>query len=348
MPRDSRRAGAPISLGDALLAAARMTPRDAATREAILAALDFVPASAPAPFVRVGPWLDHDRVVVPPPRVQRGQASDPPVPSIPSSSQVPSSVPLTDTPVPSISGGKAELRDEGTSTFAVPAWALAPADPFLAAAGDADSLPPAPLFPSPASRGILTAALAIWSTGNELDIDRTIASLATGLPLRRLPLRQAPTLRRGAQVLVDRADAMAPFRFDIDVLVSGLERLFASGDMQVLQFKHCPSRGVRDGASRRAHQPPGRGVPVLIVSDFGIGTPVEDDGFVDTAEWLSFSGDIAQAGCWVVALTPFAPRRWPAALTGAMTFVHWSERTTARQVARALRESRRGGTKAYE
>ena len=106
---------------------------------------------------------------------------------------------------------------------------------------------------------------------------------------------------------------------------------------------------VREGASRRRDwESPGRGVPLLVVSDFGVGTPLEDEGFADPAEWLAFARRVAEAGGSTVAVTPFAPRRWPAALTRPMTFVHWSERTTARQAARALRESARGGARAHE
>jgi hypothetical protein len=50
---------------------------------------------------------------------------------------------------------------------------------------------------------------------------------------------------------------------------------------------------------------------------------------------------VRAAGCHPVGLVPYAPSRWPPALTRLLTFVHWSERTTARQVMRALRETRR-------
>lgn len=212
--------------------------------------------------------------------------------------------------------------------------------PFLAAEGNRDSLPPPPLFPASRSRAILSAALATWSVCHDLDVDRVIAAVANRRPLRQLPLCRAPTLRRGVQVLIDRADGMVPFRLDEDALILNLERLFGSGRIQLFQFKHCPTRGVRQRASsRRAYQSPSSGTPVLVVSDFGIGAPIEDDDFANVIEWLLFVRDVARAGCRVVALTPFAPRRWPAPLARAVTFLHWSENTTARQVARVVREA---------
>lgn len=346
MPQHSRRVGAPISLGDALVAASQLHPKDATTREAIIAALGLTPRMMPAPVLPIGPWIDHDRRVDLPTDAKPDQPPSPKT-SQPSqtTSQPPSITSRTQPHDPRISGGTAEIWDEGTSSFAVPDWAVAPADPFLAAEGKRDSLPPPPLFPPSRSRAILSAALATWSAGHELDLDRAMTSVANRRPLRELPLRRAPTLRRGVQMLIDQADAMAPFRLDIDALVPKLEQLFGSGHIQLLQFKHCPTRGVRQKASRRrGYLPPGRGAPALVVSDFGIGTPIEEDGFADAAEWLSFVRGVDRAGCRVVALTPFAPRRWPAALARAVTFVHWSEQTTARQVARAVREASQGDT----
>ena len=45
------------------------------------------------------------------------------------------------------------------------------------------------------------------------------------------------------------------------------------------------------------------------------------------------------AVCPLVALAPIGPK-WPPALARRISFVHWSERTTARQIGRALRDAR--------
>jgi hypothetical protein len=82
-------------------------------------------------------------------------------------------------------------------------------------------------------------------------------------------------------------------------------------------------------------------MPVLIASDFGIGTPPEDDAPASVSEWTAFARRVLASGCPLMALVPFAPQRWPQRLARIIDFVHWSERTTARQVVRVLRERQR-------
>jgi hypothetical protein len=79
---------------------------------------------------------------------------------------------------------------------------------------------------------------------------------------------------------------------------------------------------------------------VAVVSDLGIGSVVDLEASV-LSEWLAFCEIARAAGCPPIALVPFGPQRWPEALARRLTFVHWSERTTVRQIARAMRESAR-------
>jgi hypothetical protein len=126
-----------------------------------------------------------------------------------------------------------------------------------------------------------------------------------------------------------------------------LNRLFGCGHLEIIHFAHCPyshapgRRGVWPDRHRRRTpwRPPGLGVPVLVVSDFTVTTPVYDADYAILREWLEFAEAVVAAGCHPIGLIPYPPSRWPSALTRAMTFVHWSERTTARQIMRALRES---------
>jgi hypothetical protein len=159
-----------------------------------------------------------------------------------------------------------------------------------------------------------------------------------------------PTLRRGAQVLVDRAEPLDPLRDDIRQVLGDIQRLFGRGHIDVQYFARCPSarnanrRGVSTTPRSRpvAWRAPGRGVPILLVSDFTISTVVDDEtDFATIEEWQEFARDVLAAGCYPVGLVPYSPSRWPPALARFITFVHWSERTTARQVMRALRETRR-------
>jgi hypothetical protein len=234
-------------------------------------------------------------------------------------------------------------------TFDRPDWTTG-AHAFQPVAGDDGGLPPPPLFAPPHARALLSSMLATFHDGPEVDVDRVSALVAEGRRVDTIPYVPVPTLRCGAQLLVDRSDAMDPLRDDVEQIKAELLRLFGRGHLEVLEFAHCPSaresrrRGVSVGPRARPNpwRSPGPGVPVLIVSDFALSAMVGDD--VDNAtaaEWHEFAGDVLAAGCHPVGLVPYPPSRWPPALARAITFVHWSERTTARQVLRALRETRR-------
>lgn len=320
--------GRSVSLADALLALHRLGPRDGATRDRVLAllGLDAAPATAPPP-PRIGPWVETERR---PPAQTAVQIDAPPPPPPP---------PPPPDPLPLPRQRVATLERVGQGAFATPVDLDAPA--WRAADGDADSLPPPPLIAARPSRAILGAALAGRQEGAEVDVGRTIALLSSGRRIERLPRCAVSTLAHGAQVLVDRSPAMAPFAHDAVQLVDEVRKLLGPGRLAVREFRHCPARGVREpgGRSRRAWQPPPPGTPVMIVSDLGIGAPADDDAAADSAEWQGFAARVRGAGCRAFAWVPFAPARWPALLTRELTLLHWCERTTARQVGRALRET---------
>jgi len=334
----SERRRGPISLGDVLRAEARLRPHDEATREAIerlLGAERSAPAAVLAPSA--GPWKPNEPVPGPPP------AGLTPAP-VPSPRQPAAGAPQ---PPPRLRGSAVTGGHVGRIAFERPAWASAQAPPFLAAAGGDASLPPPPLFAPAHSRAILAATLATFRPGTEIDVERATGVLGAGRRLRSIPYRTVPTLRRGAQVLVDRGPALDPLADDLRQLLADLELLFGRGHLEVLSFAHCPAasegrrRGVwAKGGSRMPWPAPGRGVPVLVVSDFALAPPLDDGDCATVGEWLQFARQVRAALCHPVALVPYPPSRWPPALVRVMGFVHWSERTTARQVMRALRESR--------
>ena len=316
--------GKTISLADALLALQRLGPRDAALRGRILALLG-IDAAAPglAPPPRIGPWVEPETPV---PEPVKADTAAPPPPPLPP-------------PQPLPRQRVATLERIAQGALAVAAAGAGPV--WRAADGHADSLPPPPLIAARQSRAILGAALAGWQEGAEIDVECTIALLSRGRRIERLPRREVRTLAHGAQLLVDRAPAMAPFAHDVAQLLDEVRKLLGPGRLAVKEFRHNPARGVRDpaGGARRAWRPPPLGTPVVIVSDLGIGAPIDDDEAADSAEWLGFAATVRSAGCRAIAWVPFAPARWPAALTRELTLMHWCERTTARQVVRALREA---------
>jgi len=242
---------------------------------------------------------------------------------------------------------RASPRPVGRVTFNPPEWATLGGDPFLPLVGGTSSLAPPPLFQPIQARVILSAALATIHDGTEVDAERATAAVAEGRRMERIPFRRIATLRRGAQVLVDRSPAMDPLRHDIEHVLSELRRILGPGRLQILDFLHCPGpssaplRGVwADGRDRQLWKPPGRGVPVLVISDVTMAPPIGGRESATASEWLAFFTELHAAQCHGVALVPFSPGRWPPLLSRAATFLHWSERTTARQILQALRESR--------
>src|SRR5690606_24115468 len=98
------------------------------------------------------------------------------------------------------------------------------------------------------------------------------------------------------------------------------------------------AEGAGPGSMRtwRAYEPPTPGTPVLVVSDLGISRSRAAGG-ASPEEWLAFADLVAATGRRCVALVPFPPHRWPAALERAMHIVHWDRTTSVHTVQRALR-----------
>lgn len=63
-----------------------------------------------------------------------------------------------------------------------------------------------------------------------------------------------------------------------------------------------------------------------------------DEDRATTSEWLRFGLRARDQGNLVVALVPYEALRWPPSLARVISIIHWSERTTAGEVRRALRD----------
>jgi len=321
-----------VSLGDRLLAMQRLRPRDAATRAAILALLELE-RPPEQPQASVGPWqanVEPAQPSVPVPVLDE----PPPVSNEPTGSDL-------DPDGPRENGLAATVVPVGRLSVTPPEWSV-PVAPFRPADGRAESVPASPLFSPRHGRAILGASLATLRSGPELDVRTAIGVMTQRRRLERIPYRPVLTVRAGAQVLIDVGPSMAPFRQDVEHLLVDVRRLFG-GLASVIDFSRCPGRGVRawqSDARRRPWRPPMGGGAVLVVSDFGIVATSGDVEAASLSEWEAFARTVAVSGCVGVALIPFTPERWPPPLTRLLRCLHWSERTTARQVARTAREHR--------
>ena len=132
----------------------------------------------------------------------------------------------------------------------------------------------APLFQPRWIVGIIFAALATDVPGRP-DLARAVAVIARGRSLGAMPLLPRPSLRRGAQVLVDLGAGMEPFRDDQESFVAELRRALGAGQVEVLHFADCPSRNVvAPGAAEwTAYRAPLGGVRVVLLTDLGLGIP---------------------------------------------------------------------------
>ena len=332
-----------ISLGDALRVCADLQPEDDEARQALRDLLGLETDAAPTPAATsLGAWLpssSHNLMttqrkatmeerldVTPPEKLFTGSGA---ASSSPSSARIGSSSTLT-------------LVTKRTEQPSQPVWSAQV--PALEALDDPGTNPPTPpLFDRLRQRGLISSALATHVEEGDLDMRRIVATVSVGEPLQFLPRLPVPTLRRGVQVLLDVGQAMDPFAEDQRGLVRALDHVLADDRLEVLRFNGCPLRGVQgeSESSYRAWRPPPQGMPLLAVTDLGIGGPMLDSERATTAEWLAFAHRVREAGYDMVVFVPYEATRWPRRLHSAMKLVHWSERTTVGAVRRALRDGRR-------
>ncbi len=202
-----------------------------------------------------------------------------------------------------------------------------------------EALPVEPLFEPRWTVGIVFAALTTDVPGRP-DVARAVAVLARGGALGRMPSHPRPSLRRGAQVLIDLGAGMEPFREDQESFVADLRRALGDERVEVLHFADCPSRGAgAPGAARwTAYQPPQSGIPVVFLTDLGLGSTA---GEARPGEWRALLDDIRTEGSPCIAFVPYPRARVPRMLRTAALVVRWDRPTTAGWVRRRRTAARR-------
>ena len=223
-----------------------------------------------------------------------------------------------------------------------PAWVTDPGPRMLTGSRVLHPPPAEPLFGGARLRALLIAVLATDVSEGELDIPEVIRRICTRRPIAEVPRLQVPTLRRGVQLLVDVGRGMDPYAQDRNLFVSHVRGIVPSDQISVLYFVGCPGRGCGAGARKKWSQwhPPGRGTPVIALTDLGIGGPIFEPERGQTDEWLKFALQLKGFGNPLAALVPYSANRWPIQLTKVMLLLHWSERASARQVMHARRTRR--------
>ncbi|HVG24519.1 MAG TPA: hypothetical protein VND45_10220 [Thermoanaerobaculia bacterium] len=214
-----------------------------------------------------------------------------------------------------------------------------PALPPATAEAQEAPLPFDPLFVPGWTRAIVSLALSTPAAHGAVDIRRVTERLSRGEAILRLPRRITPTMRKGVQVLVDRGSGMVPFFRDQDWLVREIVRV-AGQETPVLQFRGLPSRGVSDVRRRRRldYTPPAVGVPVVLLTDFGIGVDTLATDRATTREWLEFLRSVRRTDSAIIAFVPYPRRRCPAAIAAAATIITWDRGTTLTRIRAAVRK----------
>jgi hypothetical protein len=202
---------------------------------------------------------------------------------------------------------------------------------------------PDPLFLPRWAPGILAISLATTAPDGPVDSERLVEMMASRQTMRQLPRRPRPTLRGGAQVLVDLSESMQPFLADEVGLLDSIERVVGGDSLAILRFAGCPSRGAGPGVRKTwaRYEPPPTPRPVAVITDFGIGAPVLSRDASSVLEWRVFASEVRRAGCPLIGLVPFGPERIPSALRRDFRHIVWDRRTTAGSAARAIRTATR-------
>ena len=215
-------------------------------------------------------------------------------------------------------------------------------NPLLAPAVPAPQRVAAAVTPAGQARATFGPLAAMPGPAATIDLDALLAAIGSGQPLTRLPRRIEWSLRRGAQLLIDRGPALMPLGDDVDAIERQLLSVVGPAKLGIQYFLDCPERGTRTRFERHPTpwRPPPPGTPTIVLGDLGCAGPHGDFDSATPHEWLGFAARAQQAGVALVALLPYPIQRVSTLLAGALTVVPWSERLTAAAVQRILRDSR--------
>jgi hypothetical protein len=192
-----------------------------------------------------------------------------------------------------------------------------------------------PVFAKREERAILSAAVAVRTDAGHVDLKQVIDRLIEQKLVDHLPRQPLPTLKYGVQLLLDHSESMTPFYQDFQILEGNLRKLTSSYRYWSSRFKGTPLTPPRYGKMRHPHKII-RNVPILLVTDFGIGTPLLSRDRAGGREWIAFAKQAASKNCPVVALIPHKARFWPDFARANYLCLHWGRGTTASDLRKVI------------
>jgi hypothetical protein len=192
-----------------------------------------------------------------------------------------------------------------------------------------------PLLAPCSAEAILRTVVARTVPGGPVDTRAVVRTMARQKVVRSVPRMPVVTLRFGAQVMVDLGRGMEPFTGDRRAVIRQLRRIVGQDSLTIQYFSHAPLRGVSSRPSGRLgdYQLPAPGTRILLLSDLGLGGIPGDYRRGRREEWEAFADLTARNYCWVTALVPFPPKRWPSWLGRLFPLISWDRSTTVAEAA---------------
>ena len=312
--------GSEIWLGELLRSWQALAPGDEATQAAVARLLGFELAGIEAP-----PPEPVAPAPLPEPARPERAAPHPPPAGPPPARPVPQHF------VPDLPRASEPLRERDPQREWQAVEALARADTVARPAAA-----PPELFRPEWARTLVTTLAARRLPGRAIDEARLVRELANGHPLRRIPRLRRWTLTLGVQLLIDVSPGMEAFAADQIALSERFVEAVGEAHMEEWLFADCPLRGVFADADDVAWRAPQPGVPVVAVSDLGLGAPPDHLARAGVQEWLEFAARLAARGSRLTVLSPWPRAHVPSALGECIAFVEWDRPTSAAQVRRLL------------
>jgi hypothetical protein len=279
----------------------------------------------------------------PAPPPDGGEPILPPTPGTPPGESLQAREPVL---IPLSPSGRDDLlpRDRGGDDAEIPATDVAPlpSQPAGGVSWSTVRLPVEPLLRPLWTAGVLGRAAATYQPFGDVDTGALVDLLSRYELPRELPRADVLTLARGVQVLVDIGAGMEPFVADQSQVVAQLRRIVGRDRTEVLQFRNAPLRGAGKGPvwTWSGYPAPEPGVPVVALTDLGLGGPPLEPGTAMRAEWAELAALLEWRGSPLLALVPYPPERWTRDLGAGMRLIEWNEGTGVQGMGTARR--RRG------
>lgn len=307
-----------IWLADLMRGFERLQPADEATRACLarMAGFDWRPLGKPQPAPKPGLAAPPPQATAPTPRPP---AATPIAPPPGDGASIEEDLPLIGTAAP----------EPGTEWEAVKPLEPPPSAPR-------EQPPYLPLFRPEWGRHLATTLARIPRPMGPVDEEQLTRAMSQGTPVTRIPRRPIWSLSLGVQLLLDVGPGMEPFAGDQIALAALFRDAVGPGQTREVQFADCPSRGVIEDGEVVAYSPPDPGVPVVAVSDLGLGGPPTHLARSRPVEWLALARRLAAQGSHLRILVPYERSRWSADLRDSLCLIEWDRPTTAGSIRRLI------------